>query len=52
MNEESIETLESVNPAGSVVSSSQNNYYLGYEHDPLEYEGTTLDLQVTEVWIE
>ena len=48
LSEESIETLEYVRPAGSIVPFSQDNYYLGYKHDPMEYEGATLDLQVTE----
>ena len=48
MDEESRKSLASVRPAGSVAPSSQNSHYLGYKHDPLEYEGATLDLQVTE----
>ena len=48
LDEESIETLEYVRPAGSIVPFSQDNYYLGYKHDPMEYEGATVDLQVTE----
>ena len=47
-DQESIETLEYLSPAGSIVPFSQDNYYLGYKHDPMEYEGATLDLQVTE----
>ena len=46
MDEESIETL--VRPAGSVAPFSHNSDYMGYKHNPIEYEGATLDLQATE----
>ena len=48
MDEESRKSLASVRSAGSVAPSSQNSHYLGYKHDPLEYEGATFDLQATE----
>ena len=47
-DEESFETLEPIRPAGSGVSYIQKNYYLRYEHDLVEYEGASLDLQITE----
>ena len=48
MDEDSIEILEPVRPTGRVAHSSRNSHYLEYTHNPLEYEGATLDLQVTE----
>ena len=47
MDEDCIEILEPVRPAGRVAPSSQNSQNLGYTHGQLKYEGATLEIQDT-----
>ena len=46
MNEDSIKTLKFIRPAGNVILSSQNSYFLE-DPDRLQYEKAPLKLQVT-----
>ena len=46
-NEDSIETLKFIRPAGNVILPSQNSYFLE-DPDQLEYEEALLELQITE----
>ena len=47
MNEESIETLKFIRPAGNIMLPSQNSYFLE-DPDQLEYEEAPLELQIKE----